>query len=265
MRTPLLLRTVAYALLLGMIANSAYAAGLKVSSATLEANPERLVVKLVNDSPVAVTAWGINILVTRNGNEVSYTGYSEDRLESVLNDRLASTLDERPNKAVRDLWGGAITSRSSYEKLLPTQLPADLSASDPALTVRVTLKGAIYADGKIDTADPEGTMMMQQIKDHRAATARTETKISAIFTEYAGDRNTPRRFEEIRQAITTETSQAQTGSGSLGYNRTEFQRQLQNLDHLQKSDGTQLALDRYTTDLTDRHRLRMELLQPMRR
>jgi hypothetical protein len=51
--------------------------------------------------------------------------------------------------------------------------------------------------------------------------------------------------------------------GSPGYVWTDFQRQLQNLDHLQKSDGTQCALDRYTTDLTDRHRLRMELLQSM--
>lgn len=67
MRTQLLLRSVAYASLLEMFANSAYAAGFKVSSATLEANPERLAAKLVNDSPVAVTAWGIDILVTRNG------------------------------------------------------------------------------------------------------------------------------------------------------------------------------------------------------
>ena len=201
MRTPLLLRSVAYASLIGLSANSAYSAGLKVSSATMEANPERLVVKLVNESRVAVTAWGINILVTRNGNKVSYTGYSEDRLESVLNDRLAP--DVRPNKPVTDLWGGAITARSSYEKVLPMPLPADVSACDAALTVRVTLKGAIYADGKVDSADPEGTMMMQHIKDSRAATARTETKISSILTEYARDMNTPRRFgRRLRQRRT---------------------------------------------------------------
>ena len=100
------------------------------------------------------------------------------------------------------------------------------------------------------------------MEDDRAATARAETEASAIFSKYAGDVDTMRRIDEIRQAIRAETNEVPKESGPPEFGSTEFKMLLQTLNQLQESANPQQSLDRYTAYLADQHRLRMELLAP---
>lgn len=93
MRIQELRRWLGCVLFIWVIAIPAFAAGLRVRSASLVGNRERLIVELTNDGPLAVTAWGIDIVVRNHGAEVSHTGYTEDLLNVILNDRLTSMRD----------------------------------------------------------------------------------------------------------------------------------------------------------------------------
>lgn len=138
-----------------------------------------------------------------------------------------------------------------------------MKSTDPSVTVQVTVTGVIYADGKLDAVNQEGLRRMQQIQDGRAGTARAETEANAIFTKYASEVDTTHRFEEIRQAMLTQINEvpkrSYPESGS-----SEFQMLLQTLDQLQGSPEAQQLLDWYTAYLATQHRLRTELLPPVK-
>lgn len=260
MRIQYLRRWAGCGLLAWLIAIPAFATGLRVKSATIEANPDRLVVDMTNDGSATVTAWGIDIIVMKNSAEVSHTAYSEDLLNTVLNDRMG----KRASQPVVGSWPGAIAPGESYEKILPLALPA-VKPGDLAATVQVTIAGVIYADGIVDTVDPVGARDMRRFEDYRAVSARVETEAGNIFAKYAGDADTIRRFEEIRQAIISEMNQAAKGSGATAeYSSSEFQTLLRNLDGFQKSAKAQQLLEQYTMDLAERRKLRTELMAKMK-